>query len=373
MYKICYPQKDATIEEKYPDRNSGIDQIIFLTKYAPGETRNDVISEFSTWDTIYNSRILIKFDINDLKTKYLSLENTGSFKCMLNMTACEEFQLPLEYSLVAHPVSVDWKNGNGNANDLPYITNGASWNYMTDGVTEDKWNTGSGAVVEYVSAEGGGSWYNEHASTQSFIFESADISMDVTNIVKLWMDDTINNNGFIIKHTKENEENTNILGSIKFFGRESHTIHLPKLVSTWNNVEYTGSYFSGSNIITDVTEQYFISITNLKTRYTVGEQQRLRIVAKPKFVHRRYDFSLRDEIKYRLPQETYYSIIDTVSKQTIVPYCEGTLIETDNNGHYINIDLDSFLPNRYYTILFKVVTGAYENIINDKFNFNVSI
>ncbi len=67
MYKVLYPKKDATIYEKHPERNSGVDAIIEITKFAPGESYSDVTDEFATWDTTYNSRILMEFDLTDLK------------------------------------------------------------------------------------------------------------------------------------------------------------------------------------------------------------------------------------------------------------------------------------------------------------------
>ena len=38
MYKILYPKKDATLYERYPDRNTSIDQILELTKLTIGES-----------------------------------------------------------------------------------------------------------------------------------------------------------------------------------------------------------------------------------------------------------------------------------------------------------------------------------------------
>ena len=66
MYKIIYPDVDSTIYEKYPDRNTSIDQIIELTKYTVGERKDDVIDPTSAWESNYNSRILIKFDVAEI-------------------------------------------------------------------------------------------------------------------------------------------------------------------------------------------------------------------------------------------------------------------------------------------------------------------
>ena len=90
MYKLIYPKKDTTIYEKHPERNSGVDQIIEITKFAPGESYTDVTDQYAAWDTPYNSRILMEFDLTDLKRAITNGDvHTGSAKYYLNLKSHE--------------------------------------------------------------------------------------------------------------------------------------------------------------------------------------------------------------------------------------------------------------------------------------------
>ena len=56
MYRIFYAEKDTTLYEKYPKQNTGIDQILELTKIASGSKLNGIIQANQ-----YNTRFLIDF------------------------------------------------------------------------------------------------------------------------------------------------------------------------------------------------------------------------------------------------------------------------------------------------------------------------
>lgn len=371
MYKILYPKKDTTIYEKHPERNSGIDQIIEITKFAPGENYLDVTDEYAYWDTPYNSRILMEFDLSEIKQKINSGDiDTGSAKYFLTLKASDATSLNNEYTLYAYPLAETWQNGNGNYNDRPEITNGTSWYYKTSKYQNDEWNTAS-YTHGYATEPGGGTWYPQYAASQSFSFQAPDVRMDVTKILKAWLNNSITNRGLILKHTSSAEEDNVIYGSLKFFSRESHTIYLPKLEIYWNSYSnYTGPFASKSTI----PESSTVFIKNLKTKYTVNEKVRLRIGIREKYPTKTYSKTLRDLTAYRFPSTTYYSIVDYVTGIPIVEFdTVGTKVDMDANGHYIDIDLSNFLPVRYYKIIFKVVNASNdtEEIIDNDFNFRV--
>lgn len=371
MYKILYPKKDTTIYEKHPERNSGIDQIIEITKFAPGETYSDVIDQFAYWDRPYNSRILMEFDIDELKRDIASGKiDNDSVRYYLNLKSCEVNSLNNEYSLYAYPIAESWINGNGNYNDFPEITNGASWKFRNSRYQGNEWNSSSYSH-KYVSEKGGGNWYPQYESSQSFSFQEPDVRMDVTDIFKAWTSNAIPNNGLILKHTSSAEEDSTIYGSLKFFGRESHTIYLPKLEIYWDSYEnYTGAF----SLKSVMPENATIYIKNIKTKYKVNEKTKLRIGIREKYVTRSYNKNLRDITEYKFPTTTYYSIVDSVTGIPVVDFNSiGTKVEMDANGHYVNLDLTNFLPVRYYKIIFKIVDVASdtETIIDNDFNFRV--
>jgi hypothetical protein len=59
MFRILYPLKDATIYDRYPELNSGIDQILELTKNTEGNVYQYVDDPEATYAQTFNSRILI--------------------------------------------------------------------------------------------------------------------------------------------------------------------------------------------------------------------------------------------------------------------------------------------------------------------------
>ena len=361
MYKILYPYKDASIYEKYPDRNAGIDQIIEITKLAAGEEAPDVISELSTWDNTYNSRILMQFDLT-------GLNYTSSIAAYLILKATETSALPIEYTLHSKPLSESWINGNGNLNDSPEVTNGVSWEYRTSAFASSSWNPNSGSMV-YSMVSGGGNWNNNYIASQSFMYQSPDVRMDVTNIVKAWLSGSISNNGFVIKHTDANELNNEIFGSLKFFSKDTHTIYIPRLEILWDESSYTGSFVSNDLI----GDEYTIFLKNLKESYKESESFKLRFGARDKYPIKTYATSSNVIIEKRLPATTYYSIVDEVTNEAIVPFDTSyTKISMDDDGHYFKLDLTNFLPERYYRILFKIENNGDSIIYDNKFNFRVT-
>lgn len=369
MYKILYPRKDSSVYERYPDRNTGIDQILEIKKYAVGEPYDDQSDPIASWGTTYNSRIFIQFDLTDLQTVYDNSNNTGSAKYYLVLNSSEADSLQTEYTLYAYPLAQSWKNGNGYYNDDPEVTNGVSWVYRSGELVGDTWSTGSG-TIESVSVSGGGSWNSNYEATQSFSFQSPDVRMDVTNIVDAWLSGTIPNYGFVIKLSQEAESNFEIYGSMKFFSRETHTIYLPKLEAFFpENQTYTGSFTS--KVV--ATDPYVIWVKNLKSKYTRGEVAKFRLGVRDQYITKSYSNTSSGITERKLPTNTLFSIVDHVTNLPMIPFDSvGTKVNMDNNGHFILVNTESLLPVRFYKILFKIFdSDGNETIIDNNISFRV--
>lgn len=358
MFKIIHPQRDATIYEKYPERNTGIDQILELTKYTAGEYAPDVDSVYGQWEATYNSRILLKFPINEI---------TSMHQCILTLSAIDAESLPVNYTVYAYPLTEDWSNGNGNYNDFPEITNGVSWKYKTGLSNEVTWSINSSSSF-WTSVTGGGSWNSNYVASQSFDYDSPDIRMDVTNIVSAWSSSTIPNYGMIIKYSNTDESGSNSFGAIKFFSKDTHTIHVPKL-----EVHTSGSVYSGSfTSTTAIPENFVLYISNLRD-YNTSERARLRIHARDKFPLQTYSTSSVYLTEKLLPTTTYFKVIDHESDITVIDYnTVGTKICTDDSGHYIDLDFTNFFPERYYRLQFKIENGYEDIIIDNGFLFKIN-
>tara|TARA_B100000497_G_scaffold128124_1_gene173664 strand:+ start:7002 stop:8099 length:1098 start_codon:yes stop_codon:yes gene_type:complete len=363
MYKILYPRRDSTIYEKDPNKNTGVDEILELTKFTVGEPHDDVLDENASWDKNYSSRILLDFDVSGLTNV-----DTGSAQYYLSLISTESEALPVEYTIKAFPIAENWLNGNGHYNSDPEIRNGVSWYFVDNYQDQTAWDSGSG-TIEYTSATGGGSWNASYYASQSFSYDTPDVLMDVSPIVSQWVSGSIPNYGFLIKHTAEAETNDDTIGTVKFFGTDTHTIYIPTLKVFWSDGdEYTGSFTTN----TEITEDYVIYMRNLKGTYTEGENVKLRIGIRDMFPTKTYATSSVANQQLKLPTTSYFSIVDYVTNTEIVPYNTiGTKIQTDDKGHYIKLDLTNFLPTRYYKILFKIVLDGDTHIIDNNFNFRV--
>ena len=137
MYYNIFVERDATIYEKYPEQNTGIDQILELTKIASGS----IFDGFYQSNT-YNSRILIDFGSqiseisNSIDQGEIPTISEGT-RFYLNLRATNAESLPISYSLMAYPVSESWVNGNGNG-------------FMEIVVEMGLWNSNSNVFMEMI-------------------------------------------------------------------------------------------------------------------------------------------------------------------------------------------------------------------------------
>ncbi len=372
MYRIFYAERDTTLYERFSNRNTGIDQILELTKHQSGSGRTDGRYRNKT----YNTRILIDFgseidtlssDINSGKIPAIG-NSVNSASVYLSLRSSDASDLLQKYNLQAFPVSESWTNGQGYVNDNPETTIGASWLYR-DAKEGTQWNA-SNTEPSIGENNGGGAFITSstYEASQSFNTQVPDIRMNVTDIVDNWVKGNITNYGFIVKRPLIDEKSAESLGSIKFFGRESHTIFVPRLEVVWNNTTFTDT--GSIEISADTYVPYF---KNIKSEYRTSEISKFRIGVRPEFPTKTYvtsSFYLTNE---RLPTTSYYSIIDSVTNEIIIAYDTlGTQIDCDSDGSFFKLRMDSFMPERYYKIQLKIERDSGDDIQTfDDFYFKV--
>lgn len=362
---------DATLYEKFSKRNTGIDQILELDKTVP----NIPDLEGLYWDKTYNSRIIMKFDTAQINNLIQRGIVSRQAKYFLNLKATEARELPLKFTLKVHPLARNWVNGQGCFNNYPEFTTGVSW-VFTDGYFFDngkRWYSGSLAGNEtgsYASVEGGGIWYTSPSSSFTLDYVSVpDARIDITNIVHQWLSGSIPNYGLIIKHTDELEQNTEFVGSLKFFGRDSHTVYIPRLDISWDDSEY-----SGLNSFGEVGSEFVLYVSNIKKQYRSDSKEYIRITARDKNPPVTYSTSSRFLQVKRLPTSSYYAIQDYTTTDYIIPFDTGsTKISVDEQGNYFRLNMNSLLPERFYKIVFKTVQkgGKLEQIFDEGYIFKV--
>lgn len=359
MYKTIFPTRDTTLYSRHPERNTGADQILELSKIASGSAIEDILNAHEHWSVNYNSRFILDFDLATVSAS-IAAGTISNARFYLTIKATEATHLPIEYSIHAHPVSGSWTNGTGYYNNDFEIKNGASWLYRNGSGEGTTWDTAGG---DYYTA-------SAYQASQDFNYEKPDVRMEVSNIVNAWISGSIPQHGMIIKFSDTVETDSTEIGSIKFFSKDTHTIYIPRLEIFWDDTDV-----SGTGSISEITgEDYIVYAKNLRESYMEQETPKIRIGSRPRYPARSYSVTNANLTTYRLPYTTYFQIMDSVTDEVIVPFNDpGTRISCDTTGNYIRLDMDSFLPERFYKVIFKIVTdsGSTINYVDDGFWFRV--
>ena len=155
MYHFLTASKDASIYLQQPTQNTGLDEILEVSKIYYG-TLKDV------------SRSFIQFDLNSFSA---SVVNGGIIvsSAELILHEAEASEIPLSYTIYAHPVSQSWEMGIGTRFD-EISGDGITWNHKS---TNTNWliadSLAPGSTGSYNGR--GGTWYTSSQSTQSFEYQ----------------------------------------------------------------------------------------------------------------------------------------------------------------------------------------------------------
>jgi hypothetical protein len=377
IYSI-FANRDATIYERQYTMNTGIDPLLELSHETPG-----------SGSSIYNSRILLKFDMSDIESRINSGKISQNAKYYLSLITADIREIPQEYVVYAYPLSSSWTNGTGKFTNLPYTTDGVSWRYRTSKRVATEWdipptisnyewdslsqtwvdanilfgvNLSANVTSSYFTHEGGGTWwdYDNLECTQSFSFQSTDIYMDVTNIARRWVTGSgrFENDGMILKFSNEIESSPdNLINSLKFFGTDSNTIYVPRLNIVWDDSEFiTGS-------LSPASEDNLNINVKLKKFYAEKERAKIKIYAYSRYPEKNYTTTAYQTVNHYLPSSSYYEIRDAHSDEVILPFDEnGTKISCDGTSSYFNLWMDSFQPERFYRVVIKVERDGGDNV-----------
>ena len=201
--------------------------------------------------------------------------------------------------------------------------------------------------------------------SQSFSYESSDIKMDVTPIVKSWISGCIPNEGIILLTSEELSTLSN--GALGFYSKETNTIYTPCLDITWDDSEFV----TDSLEPIDGNIPFIVTLKNIKKEYKHNSIVRVNVFAREKFPLKNFTKATQQTSqltpKY-LPVETYYSIKDTETEEVVIDFDEGTKLSCDSNGNYFMLDMTGLPQERYFKILIKTeIDGAVEVIDNNTY------
>jgi len=344
MYQFLTASKDASIYLQQPSQNTGLDEILEISKNYYGNLKDIVHS-------------LIKFDITSLSSSLVNGEVTMS-SAELILRECESSEIPVDYTIFAHPIWQLWDMGIGTRFDN-ISTDGSNWGSKTTGV---KWLEG-----EYISGTTGsfngkgGTWFTGSSASQSFSYESSDIVMDVLTPMTRWLDGSIPNEGWILKHDSVLENDTEDYGQLKFFSKETNTIYQPKIRIGWDDSTFdTGS-------LTPLTEDdIHVTFKRLKTKYRVGSSPEIRVFGREKYPLKTYtNLYAYNDVKF-LPSTTYYQVKDIITDEIIVPFSDYTKVSCDSNGNFFKLNLKNWETQRDYYLEIKVDRDGVIEYFEDK-------
>jgi hypothetical protein len=370
VYKI-FAEKDTTLYSDYNSLNSGMDPILELSKNA-----SLLYATQSSAD-----RILIKFsdaDINYTLNNYIS---NRYFNASLKLYLANATGLPTGYTIEAKPIYGPWDMGTGRYADRPITTDGASWVYRGPSSTyfENISFTGSwivsafpaGVTASFTSINpGGGNWYTASASTQSFnIYANKDINIDVSNIIYMYVSQSIPNDGILLKTADNLEFNPAYNYTLNYFSRDTNTIYAPVLEFKWDDSSFNPT---GSAISPVTSQDIRVSLSNNKGEFNENEIYRFRLNVRDQFPVRFFNTSSLYTNSLYLPSSSYYAIKDVKSDTTVVDFDYNyTKISADNKGNYFDIYMNGLEPERYYKLLIKTVISGSTLVFDNEYFFKV--
>lgn len=369
MFRIFYASKDTTLYERYPDYNTGLDEVLEIGKRLDNQG-----------ETLLKSRSLIKFDMTEISASLSKYSKTvNDCKFILNLYTSHAKNLPSEYTVYAKLAGQDWVNGTGYLADLK--TDGATWSGSASG---SNWISGSQYVninssSLYISGSGAGGNYLYYSgssnslsliASESFSYRPSDINLNVTDAIKIWISGSnsysIPNYGFLLQLADADELNNNVAGFVRFFSRDTHTIYVPRITMYFDNT----TFVSGS--LTAVNLESYAMYTNIKPVYKDTEIAKIRIYARDKFPRKSPTNLFPTQLVKFLPTTTYYSLSDAATDEVIIPYDDiYTKVSCDSTSNFIHLDMNGLMPERNYRLNFKIVDGITEQYIDDQIYFKV--
>lgn len=236
------------------------------------------IQNWQTGETIVVNRTLLQFDLSVISASIVNNEITSpAFSLILKV--CNEYELPINYTIFALPISQSWNMGNGYLSDNG-SDSGASWNYLDNNYGNLWYDSASVPAlsprppIDFINDPtlaatsflyGGSTFYTSSIAFQHFNFQSSDINMDITPIVMNWLNGSIPNNGLILISSDELEA-TGSGFVLTFFSQNTNTIYSPYLDIKWSDVAangfITGSFFSSSVTYATASSGISASITS---------------------------------------------------------------------------------------------------------------
>ena len=337
---------DASIYERYANLNTGYDEILEVGK------KQDSLA-------ISNGKVrsLIKFTLTDLAGAPTTSDAYLSLK-IANATKLNQNELVYVY-----PVSRSWEEGSGYFEQSPIKSDdGATW---TAYASASNW---SGSLEIPGHGLGGDYKLTPVVSASVTDIRIDELRINVTDIVQPMYSGSSksDNYGLLMTFSGSAEADINNTGNLKFFSRQTHTVHEPILELVWSNQSFaTGSLKTLSSLDIEIAPR------NMKAQYIAGEVSKMYFTVRDKYPTKVYSNTRRFSNKYYLPASgSTYTIVDAGSGTTVVPFDDYSHLDCDATGSYIMLDTKPLYKNRFYELSLKT-TLSNEVYFSRPFRFKV--
>lgn len=318
MIYFVTASKDASVYDLTPTKNTGLDEILTISKH------------YSRLEERDNARTFIQFDIDNIPS-YVTASNV-----QLHLSLAQPEELAGSYTLYGYPVTESWEMGRGT---WPETIN-------TDGIN---WEIQSG--VDFTTEV-----------SQSFTYFGGDVNMDIKPIYDYWTGSV--NYGIRLSHTSSIELSGLEYGVLKFYSKETNTFLQPLMKLQWDD-----SVFTTGSLLPLTDSQIIVRSKELRDSYNEGNKIKIKVIGRGLYPTKTFTNTFAyNDVKY-LPQTSYYSVREEVTKKVLIDFSEYTKISCDSNGNYINLDTSNFPKNRVYRLLFKIVRDGISEFIDDDLTF----
>jgi hypothetical protein len=395
VYKL-FPSQDATIYSLFPNMNTGLDEVIEATETS---------FAYSTPNP-QTSRFLINFseteidDLLDNKLKVTSGSISSSkfldnnyWRVNLQCFIATSTGLQADTTVECYPISGAWDMGTGRYLDDPLQTNGTSW-YWRDYSGSSLWSTqnyNSFSTGSYTGSSpnnsinpyaGGATWwtgstqpwfnsnlYPISASVTFGFFDTKDLNLNVTNIVRARSTGSISADGFILKQAVEFIYDKEVQPELKYFSRDTHTIYPPALQFSWR--DYSFNTGSSTQTILNTLPATVTLAQNPGTFYPQSFN-RFRVNIRPEFPIQLWQTSSVYLNNYYLPTASYWAIKDLDTNEMVIDFdTQFTQLSADASSSYFDVYMNGLEPERYYAILIKSEIAGTTQVFDDQYYFKV--
>lgn len=302
----------------------------------------------------------------------LSEQSSSISASLLNVEFLSYLSSSVSSSLISSLLTVS--NNSFSSSILNYFSSSVI-SYINDGIENIKSSTSASVAAsliqlftsKFCNIDVGSSLI----CSQSFNYQTSDINMDVTDIVRGWICGCVPNEGLILLTSLELAGIDSINGTIKFFSKESNTIYSPYLDIAYDDSEY----ITGDLVPLNTFNPYTIVVKNLNRSYKFGSVVRINVFAREKFPLKNFIKGYQQSqylSSSLLSDETYFAIKDNSSENMILDFDEYTKLSCDGNIHYFNLDTTTLPVERYYRILIKTIINGETKIFDNGNIFTIT-